>query len=84
MPALDRPSGRSHGTYWLGIVTNLLVQVLIVVAVSVAALYYISWSSDAAVAEFVGAFNPSMSDQSPQPARPTQSVKSRTTCFPKT
>jgi hypothetical protein len=50
------------------------------VAVSIAALYYISWSSDAALAEFLGA----MSNQSPQPPKLTQSVKSRKMCVSKT
>jgi hypothetical protein len=80
MPLLDSPSRQRHGSYRLEIVRILVVQVLVVVAVSIAALYYINWSSDAALAEFLGA----MSDQSPQPPKLTQSVKSRKICFPKT
>jgi hypothetical protein len=75
MPLLQR-----HGSYRLEIVRILVVQVLVVVAVSIAARYYINWSSDAALAEFLGA----MSDQSPQPPKLTQSVNSRKICFPKT
>jgi hypothetical protein len=80
MPSLDRPSKQSHGTYRLEIVTIMLVQVLIMVVVLIAALYYINWSSDAALAEFMGA----TSNQSPQPPKLTKSVKSRKTCFSKT
>jgi hypothetical protein len=80
MPSLDRPSRQRHGTYRLEIVRILLVQGLILVAVSIAALYYISWSSDAALAEFLGA----MSNQSPQPPKLTQSVKSRKMSVSKT
>jgi hypothetical protein len=80
MPSLDRPSRQRHGSCRLEIVGILLVQGLILVAVSIAALYYISWSSDAALAEFLGA----MSNQSPQPPKLTQSVKSRKMCVSKT
>jgi hypothetical protein len=80
MPSLDRPSKQSHGTYRLEIVTIMLVQALIMVVVLIAALYYINWSSDAALAEFMGA----TSNQSSQPPKLTQSVKSRKTCFSKT
>jgi hypothetical protein len=80
MPSLDRPSRQRHGSYRLEIVRILLVQGLVLVAVSIAALYYISWSSDAALAEFLGA----MSNQSPQPPKLTQSVKSRKICVSKT
>jgi hypothetical protein len=80
MPSLDRPSKQSHGTYRLEIVTIMLVQALIMVVVLIAALYYINWSSDAALAEFLG----SVSNQSPQPPKLTRSVKSRKTCVSKT
>jgi hypothetical protein len=50
-----------------------------VVAISIAALYYVNWSSDAALAEFLGA----PSNQSSQPPRLNQSVKSRKTCSSK-
>jgi hypothetical protein len=79
MPSLDRPSKQSHGTHRLEIVTIMLVQVLIMVVVLIAALYYINWSSDAALAEFNATSN-----QSPQPPKLTQSVKSRKKCFSKT
>ena len=80
MPSLDRPSKQSHSTYRLEIVRILLVQGLVLVVVLIAALYYINWSSDAALAEFMGA----TSNQSPQPPKLTQSVKSRKICFSKT
>jgi hypothetical protein len=80
MPSLDRPSTQRHGSYRLEIVRILLVQGLVLVAVSIAVLYYINWSSDAALAEFLGA----VSNQSPQPPKLTQSVKSRKKCFSKT
>ena len=70
----------AHGSYRLEIVRILLVQGLVLVAVSIAVLYYINWSSDAALAEFLGA----VSNQSPQPPKLTQSVKSRKICFSKT
>jgi len=80
MPSLDRLSKQSHGTYRLEIVTITLAQVLVMVVVLIAALYYINWSSDAALAEFMGP----TSNQSPQSPKLTQSVKSRKTCVSKT
>jgi hypothetical protein len=79
MPTLERPSPQPHATDRLEIITIILVEVLIVVAVLIAALFYVNWSSNAALAEFLGA----TSNQSSQPPTLTQPAKSRKQCFSK-
>jgi hypothetical protein len=80
MPSLERQSGQSRGINWRGIIATLLVQVLVLVILSVAAVYYVNWSSEAALAEFVGALKPSVSDHSRRFSSPIQPVKGRTSC----
>jgi hypothetical protein len=82
MPALDGTDAQARGGYWLGIVRSLLVQVMVLAAIAAAAVYYINWSSDAALAEFLDAFKPSASDHSAGLSSPVQPVKSRTNCVP--
>jgi len=80
MPSLQGQSGQRRGINWRGIVVTLLVQVLVLVALSVAAVSYVNWSSQAAVAEFVGAVKPSVSDQSRRFSSPLHPVKGRMSC----
>jgi hypothetical protein len=77
MPTLKKPSTQPHATDRLEIASIILIEVLIVVAVLIAALFYIHWSSNAALVGFFSA----TSSQSPQPPTLTQPVKSRKTCF---
>jgi hypothetical protein len=49
----------SHATptdrhYWSGITGILAVQLAVLLAVAIVALVYVNWSSNAALAEFVG------------------------------
>lgn len=78
MPSSEGQSGRSRGINWRGILATLLVQVLVLIAVSVAAVTYVNWSSEAALAEFVGALKPSVSDQLRRFSSPIRPVKGRT------
>jgi hypothetical protein len=80
MPTLERQSGRSRGIKWQAIIATLLVQVLVLIALSVAAVAYVNWSSEAALAEFVGVLRPLMSDQARRFSSPLQPVKGRTSC----
>ncbi len=80
MPSSEGQSGQSRGSAWRGIVATLLVQVLVLAAVSVAAVYYVNWSSQAALAEFVGAVKPSVSDHAHRFSSPIQPVKGLTSC----
>ena len=65
MPSLDGADGQRRGGYWSGIVRSLLIQLLILTAISVAAVQYINWSSQVTPAEIAGAFEPPLSDHSP-------------------
>jgi hypothetical protein len=80
MPTLERQSERGRGINWRAIVATLLVQVLVLIALSVAAVAYVNWSSEAALAEFVGVFRPLTSDQARRFSSPLQPVKGRTSC----
>jgi len=80
MPSSEGQSGRSRGIDWPGILASLLLQVLVLIALSVAAVAYVNWSSQAALAEFVGAPKPSVSDHSRRFSSPIQPVKGRTSC----
>jgi hypothetical protein len=77
MPSSEGQSGRSRGINWPGILATLLVQVLVLIALSVAAVTYVNWSSEAALAEFVGALKPSVSDQLRRFSSPIRPVKGR-------
>jgi hypothetical protein len=80
MPSLNRQGGQNRRINWPGIVGTLLAQVLVLVALSIAAVYYVNWSSEAALAEFLGAIKPSASDHSRQFSNPIKPVKGRTSC----
>jgi flagellar basal body-associated protein FliL len=76
----------NHGIHWPAIVATLLVQILVVLALSVAAAFYLEWSSDANQAEFASATKPSsLSDSNhlPEVSIPVRPVIGRAGCFPK-
>ena len=52
---------------WLGIVRILLVQVLVLLALAGAVVWYVNWSSEAAWQEFIGANKPALAGPSRQP-----------------
>jgi hypothetical protein len=81
VPSFDQTSRNNSGSYWSGTAGILAIQFAILFALSVAALVYLDWSSNAALTEFMAAGTPSASQPShlPQPV-PLQQVKSRTAC----
>lgn len=81
MPSFDQASRNNNGSYWSGTAGILAIQLAVLFALSVGALVYLDWSSNAAPAEFMAVGKPSASEPShlPQPA-PLQQVKSRTAC----
>ena len=85
MPSPDNPNRSKPAIGWLGIVETLLLQVLVLLALSAAVVRYVSWSSDAAQAEFTAAGKPALSGpaQQPQPSEPVQIVKGKKICSPK-
>jgi hypothetical protein len=81
VPSSDQTSRNNSGNYWSGTAGILAIQLAILFALSVAALVYLDWSSNAALTEFMAAGKPAASqpDHFPQPV-PLQQVKSRTAC----
>jgi hypothetical protein len=86
MPSLNSQRQSNHGIDWPGIVATLLVQILVVLAISVAVAFYLEWSSDANQAEFASATKPSsLSDSNhlPEVSIPIRTVRGRAGCYPK-
>ena len=74
------------GIDWQAIDRTLLVQVLVLLALSIAFVRYVDWSSDAAWAEFTAA-GPSVAMEQKlhaQSATPLQLAKGQKICTPKT
>ena len=82
MPFFHHASRNNTGNYWSGIAGTLTIQLAVLFAVSVAAIAYLNWSSNAALAEFMATAKPAASEPShlPQSSVPLQHVKSQTAC----
>jgi hypothetical protein len=67
---------------WRGIATTVVVELLILLALAFAAVRYVEWSSDAAVAEFISAAKLMASDRnhSGESSTPIQPRKERASC----
>ena len=52
-------SALTAGLDWAGLFKILAVQVAVLAALAAAAIYYVNWTSDAAVVEFMSAGEPS-------------------------
>lgn len=78
MPS-DHASRATTSNYWSGIAGLLAIQLAVLFALSLAALAYLNWSSNAALVEFMATGKPSASEWD-QPSVPVQHVKSRGTC----
>ena len=67
---------------WRGIATTVVVELLILLALVFAVVRYLEWSSDAALAEFMRAPEPSVSDPitTGKSSTPIQSLKGRAGC----
>lgn len=71
-------SPENRGICWLGIVRTLLVQVLVLLALSGAFVRYVNWSSDQAWAEFIAASGPSALGA--KSSTPVQAIHDQTPC----
>jgi hypothetical protein len=82
MPSFDHASRNHNGNYWSGIAGILAIQLAVLFALSVAAIMYLNWSSNAALAEFMAAGKPSASEPSHllQPPIPVLQAKTRMAC----
>ncbi|WP_291869228.1 hypothetical protein [Bradyrhizobium sp.] len=76
----------NRNTDRLGIVRILLAQVLVLLALAGALVWYVNWSSDVAWQEFIGAHEPPVSGLNlhPQVQAPVQIVKGKAACDRKT
>jgi hypothetical protein len=73
---------RNRGISWSGIGQTLLVEILVLLALSFAVVRYLEWSSDANHAEFMSATKSSASDpnQTGDFSIPIQALKVRAGC----
>jgi hypothetical protein len=62
MPLLISQNQNVRGIRWRGIAATVVVELLVVLAVGVAVVRYLEWSSETNQAEFMSATNPSASD----------------------
>jgi hypothetical protein len=85
VPLPDNHHPENRGVDWPGVFRILLVQVLVLLALSAALVHYVNWSSDAAWAEFSAATKSSapVAKPDPRPSTPLQAVKGRAPCGPK-
>ena len=72
----------NHDFDRLGIVRTLLVQVLVLLALTGAVVWYLNWSSDMAWQEFISANQPQVFSPAhhPQSQAPMQTVKVKAVC----
>ena len=76
MPSSAHRNPAQDSRFWPAIVRILLVEVLILLALSGAIVGYVNWSSEAAWAEFKAAGQL----RAPEPKGPMQTVKVHTPC----
>ena len=81
MPSFDHASRNNTADYWSAVTGILSIQIVVLFALSVAALVYFNWSSKAAVTEFMATGKPSVSEPGRLPqSSPLQQAKNRTAC----
>ena len=82
MPLFNSQHQNSRSLHWPRIVATLVVQILVLFALSAAVVRYLEWSSEANQAEFISATTPSASDPDhlPQASNPVHPVKGRAAC----
>jgi len=69
----------------LGIVRIALVQVLVLLALTGAVVWYVNWSSEVAMKEFISATSPALAGASHDPqSSSVRAVKNKTACARKT
>jgi hypothetical protein len=82
VPTLGNPRPPNRGIDWPPIARTLLVQVVVLLALSGAFIFYLNWSSDVAWQEFIAASEPSVAapNHHAQSAAPIQTVKDQIAC----
>jgi hypothetical protein len=71
-----------RGIPWRGIAGTVVVELLVLLALGAAVVRYVEWSSDAALAEFMSATEPSVyvTNHSGEFSTPVQALKVRADC----
>jgi hypothetical protein len=80
MPSRSQAGQNDYGVHWRRIITTLVVQIAILLALSGAAVLYLGWSSNSAQAEFMRAIESASGPSRLQPPTAIHSVKSRSVC----
>ena len=82
MPSIANESKMNRKFDRLGIVRILLLQVMILLALGGAVVWYVNWSSDVAWKEFIGADRPPVAglNRQPQSSAAVQTVKGKAAC----
>jgi hypothetical protein len=80
MPS-DHASRNDRSTYWSGIAGILAIQLAVLFALCLAAIAYLNWSSNTALADFMATDKPAVSKPGhPQLSVPIQQVKTKSSC----
>jgi len=81
MPLFNSQQPNDRGTRWWGAAATGVVEVLVLLALGIAVVRYLEWSSDAAQAEFMRATKSSASAPNPSEfSTPVQALKGRAGC----
>jgi hypothetical protein len=82
MPLFISQNQNVRGIRWRGIAGTVVVELLVLLALGAAVVRYVEWSSDAALAEFMSATEPSASvaNHSGEFSTPVQALKVRADC----
>ena len=82
MPSIDQNSNVNRRFDWQGIFRVLLVQLVVLLTLAGAFVWYLNWSSDVAWEEFINANRPVLSSPNHhlQSQAPVQAVKGKAIC----
>jgi hypothetical protein len=82
VPSQGNPGPENRGIDWPAVVRTLLVQLVVLLALTGAFIGYVDWSSGRAVAEFIGAGNSSVLDRNhhPQSSTPVRTARAQASC----
>jgi hypothetical protein len=82
MPLFNSQQPSDHGSRWWGAAATGVVELLVLLALGIAVVRYLEWSSDAAQAEFMRATKSSASAPNPSGefSTPVQALKGRAGC----
>ena len=82
MPLFNSQQQNDRGIRWWGAATTGVVELLVLLALGIAVVRYLEWSSGVVQAEFMSATKSSVSDPNPSGefSTPVQALKGRTAC----